>query len=70
MANAKCPQCERTNYMYLSKCKKCGLSFCDNCELSAAELGDGLLHSSATVTMYQPGCPACGSKEIAIGGGA
>jgi hypothetical protein len=56
--------------MYLSKCKKCGLSFCDNCEQAAAELADGLLHSSDSVTMYQPSCPGCGSKEIAIGEGA
>jgi hypothetical protein len=63
----KCPSCERTTYMHLSKCRKCGTVFCDSCEEVAAELADTIEHSSESITMYQPVCVKCGSREIDIG---
>lgn len=61
-----CPQCNRSTYLYLSKCKDCDASFCDNCSEAAAQLGDNMPHRSATVMMYQPTCPSCGSTEVAL----
>ena len=52
--------------MYLSKCKKCGLIFCDLCSEAAAELSGSLFESSETVIMHQPTCPGCNSNKIKI----
>jgi ribosomal protein L37AE/L43A len=67
MANVKCPFCDRTNYMYLSKCRPCGIVFCDNCGEAAAELAEKVHHSSESLMMYQPVCPKCGSTDIDMG---
>lgn len=67
MSNPGCPNCQRTSYMFLSKCRSCGELFCDDCGEAAAQLSDAVMHSSETVTMYQPVCPKCSSKDVDIG---
>lgn len=64
MSSGKCPYCQRPNSLYIAKCRKCGVMFCDRCQEAAATLADKVEIKTASVTAYASMCPACGETDI------
>ena len=59
---ARC-RCLISDYVYMSKCRNCGCTFCDNCGEEAAKLADQAIVEGYLLT-YRPTCPKCGSTNI------